>query len=84
LNLRDDTGVRAGSDKDIDKITGNGIREVYIDTGKGLDLSGASRFQSASAVLITEIMTKRSQVEVNIPGRSWRGRGRNCRPACAG
>lgn len=33
--------LKVKNDKEIEKIAGNGIREVYIDTGKGLDVVDA-------------------------------------------
>ena len=48
--------LKIQSDKEIEKIVGNGIREVYIDTDKGLDVVDAPTETEVSAELEHQMM----------------------------
>ncbi|MBZ0095720.1 MAG: HD-GYP domain-containing protein [Sulfuricella sp.] len=47
--------LKVKSDKEIEKIAGNGIREVYIDTGKGLDVADAPTETEVKASIAREM-----------------------------
>jgi putative nucleotidyltransferase with HDIG domain len=47
--------LKVKSDKEIEKIAGNGIREVYIDTGKGLDVADAPSETEVKASIAHEM-----------------------------
>ncbi len=48
--------LKVKSDKDIEKIVGNGIHEVYIDTAKGLDVVDAPTENEVKAELEHQMM----------------------------
>lgn len=47
--------LKVKSDKEIEKIAGNGIREVYIDTSKGLDVADAPTETEVKASIAHEM-----------------------------
>ncbi len=47
--------LKVKSDKEIEKIAGNGIREVYIDTAKGLDVIDAPTETEVKASIAREM-----------------------------
>lgn len=47
--------LKVKSDKEIEKIAGNGIREVYIDTAKGLDVIDAPTETEVKASITREM-----------------------------
>ncbi|MHB1291768.1 MAG: HD-GYP domain-containing protein [Sulfuricella sp.] len=48
--------LKVKSDKEIEKIAGNGIREIYIDTEKGLDVADAPTETEVRAALEQQMM----------------------------
>ena len=64
---------KLGTDKDVEKILKYGIRELYIDTEKGLDVDDAPTKQEAE----TEIKTELDQLSMSTTNREQRSRLRD-------